>query len=186
MVLRDREVGVSTLEPRSGGQHALLLRCDIVGAAEESGVRFVEAEVFHLWRYMMEHRHRIRVHHLRLCLWLEHADYVKNAELYSHGGEVEDINRLPVYLANSRQSHIFDVRRYVPAGQTELVRSILFSHIPDEIRERADFSFDVTPGVCVEQHIEIPGMDLVLGLSGFEDTGPPAGAPVVRTRPSEH
>lgn len=150
-------------------EHPRLLRCDTVNRFHEPGVRFVELENYRLWEYMMRNRHGIEVRHLKLCLWLGEATFMRNAGPFSHAGDIEEVSRVQVSIFDEQHSYFFDVKRYVLAEEADKVQEIMLSRIPAEIRKRGDYEMELTPGLCVERNIERPALELVLGLSGYDE-----------------
>lgn len=160
---------MNTLQTSDPG-HPRLLRCDTVNAAGEAAVRFVELEYYRLWEYMMRQEHGIEVRHLRLCLWLGETTFMRNAGPYSHGGEVEDVNRITLSIFDRQHSYFLHVKRYVLAEESQLMEGVLLSHVPDDIQASGDMEIEVTAGICVGHDIAEPSLELVLGLSGFDES----------------
>lgn len=159
----------ATMNQQQPFEHPRLLRCDTVNRFHEAGVRFVELEHFRLWEHMMRSRHGIEVRHLQLCLWLGEATFMRNAGPFRHAGQVEEVSRITVSIYDERHSYFFDVKRYALAEEAGFVQETLQARISEEIRERGDYEVDLTPGLCVERNIEQPSLELVLGLSGFDE-----------------
>lgn len=157
------------MENSRPSEHPRLLRCDTVNRFHEPGVRFVELEHFRLWEYMMRTKHGLEVRHLHLCLWLGEATFMRNAGPFSHAGRVEEVSRVTVSIFDARHSYYLDIKRYALAEEADKVEEILLSRIPEEIRKRGDYEMDLTPGLCVGRDIEKPALELVLGLSGFDE-----------------
>ncbi|HET9680381.1 MAG TPA: hypothetical protein VFP95_07465 [Gammaproteobacteria bacterium] len=151
-------------------EHPRLLRCDVVNRFHEPSVRFVELETFRLWEHMMRHRHGIEVRHLHLCLWLGEATFMRNAGPFRHAGTIEEVSRVTVSIFDERHSYFFDVKRYALAEEAGDIQDTLLARIPKEIRDRGDYELDLTPGLCVERNIEQPALELILGLSGFDES----------------
>lgn len=155
-------------QPEALAGHPRLLRCDVVNAAGESGLRYVELEQFRLWEYMMRSRHNIEVRGLRVGLWLASSATRENTGPLLHGGLVEDVTRIVVSRHNPRHRYTLDIVRYVPTDRYESVKRILLSHVADSETENEYFRLSESHGVCVSRLIEDPEIELILGLSDME------------------
>lgn len=153
-----------------GPGHPRLLRCRMLNPAGKTSIRYVELEQYRLWAYMMETRHGFRVQELKLSLWVNASEFRDKKDLFLHSGDVEDVSRIAFSWFNPRHNYTLDVARYVPSKQYESVKRILLSHVSESSRQSEAFRLDEQHGVCVNQAVEDPGLDLILGISdaGFQ------------------
>lgn len=150
------------------GGHPRLVGCEVVNAARERSIRYIELEKYRLWVYAMYSRHNIEVHPIQLGLWVDYREFESNPEPFRHGVSIEDVTCIVISWFNPRHKYSFDVTRYVPTGESESVKDILLSHISQS--EARSERFDVVQhhGVYVSKTIEEPDAELILGLSGME------------------
>lgn len=160
---------MATLTPddKRGRQHPRLLRCEIINGTGQAGVRYVELGQFKLWEHMMRTRHSIEVRKMRLCLWIGEATYMRNAGPFNHAGQIEQVDQITASVFDPQHHYLFEVQRYVPVEETEMVSDILLSHVPAHIVKQDGFTLDVVNGYCVEREIDASSLDLVLGISGY-------------------
>lgn len=155
-------------QPDALAGHPRLVRCDVVNAAGQAGLRYVELEQFRLWEYMMRTRHGIEVRGLRVGLWLTSSAFRANAGPLLHGGLVEEVTRIAISRRNPRHHYTLEIVRYVPTDKHESVRQILLSHVADSEADSGYFDLSERHGVCVSRLIEDPEIELILGLSDME------------------
>lgn len=164
-----------TPKPKSSVGHPRLLRCSMENPAGNTSIRYVELEQFRLWAYMMESRHGIIVDDVQLSLWVTPEEFRDKFDLFIHSGQVEDVSRIAIGWFNPHHHYTLETTRYVPTKHYKTVKRILLSHIPESNKQSRMLSVDEHHGVCINQVIEDPGVELILGLSdvGF---GPRAAA----------
>ncbi|MDX1608816.1 MAG: hypothetical protein R3225_01700 [Halofilum sp. (in: g-proteobacteria)] len=158
------------VDSNTGPGHARLLRCTMLNRAGKSSIRYVELEQYRLWAYMMESRHGFTVQDLQLSLWVNSSEFRDKTDLFLHCGNVEEVSRIAFCWFNPRHHYTLDVARYVPSEQYESVKQILLSHVSESSREAQAFRLDEQHGFCVNQAVDDPGLELILGISdaGFQ------------------
>lgn len=157
------EHGTSKMDPVSG--RARLLRCSMQNPAGKTSIRYVELEQFRLWAYMMETRHGFTVQALQLGLWVNSSEFRDKKDLFLHAGNVEDVSRIVFSWFNARHHYLLKVARYIPSEHYETVKQILLSHVSESSRQSDALGLEEQHGVCVNQPVDDPGLELILGIN---------------------
>ena len=155
-----------SLASGSGNSFQKLIRCRMVNREGETSVRYVTLEYFLLWEYMMQTRHGFSFEEYSLCMWLSADEFEKNAELYSHSGEVEDVNRFDIEIFDDKYHYTYNVSRFVREQEVEEFNQIVLSHVPEDVRESDRFSMTIIPGYCIVKENAPDRERFVLGLYG--------------------
>lgn len=104
-----------------------VIRCEVV-RSEDGGpgsVRYVPAEIFGLWTYLMESKHSFRVRKQEISLWVDVEERPEAAYSETHYDRVVEIT----LLFFSERDEMFDrVRRYFPVEDYPRLKEILLSH----------------------------------------------------------
>ena len=147
-----------------------LIRCVLLNKEGLASVRFIEYELFNLWRYMMIHKYGFKISEMSLCMWISEGQYLQKEEIYAHSGEIEAVTRIVVSVYDSRYGFSQDTSRFVLEHETTKVCEILKSHIPDDMVENNFVEIRGYPGVSIETS-KISRLDeVVLGLSCENNT----------------
>lgn len=150
------------------GGHPRLVGCEVVNAAQERSVRYIELEKYRLWVYAMQGRHDLEVHPIQLGLWVDYREFESNPGPFQHGGSVDEVTCILISWFNPRHKYSFDVTRYVPTENSDSLKDILLSHISQSEARSEQFDVMEHHGVYVSKTIEEPDAELILGLSGME------------------
>jgi len=146
------------------GESKKLIRCHAVNPFGETMVRFVDLEYFSLWEYMMTTRHDYRVTDYALCLWVPENEYERAPQVYSHGRDVEAVERFDIAIFDEVHHYTYRVSRYAPASEAATFRKALLSHVPDAVRASDRFTLEQAPGYCVYTEHTREADHFVLGL----------------------
>lgn len=150
----------------SGSNFQKLIRCRMVNREGETSIRYVTLEYFLLWEYMMQTRHGFTFEEYSLCMWISADEFEKNAELYSHSGEVEDVSRFNIDIYDENYHYTYDVSRFVRDNEVNDFNQIVLSHVPEEVRDSDRFTMTVVPGFCIVKEHAPDRERFVLGLYG--------------------
>jgi hypothetical protein len=120
-----------------------LVRCVIASAREpeRAQARYVPADLFDLWRHMMERRHGFAVREVAAAPWIDEATYAREAGTFPpHAAEaVIEVRFLyPEPGPAPRQ-----VLRYFPKDEYDAIRQYLVAHFDPARRQ----DVTETPGV---------------------------------------
>lgn len=141
-----------------------LVHCKVINQRDEESVRLVEIDAFKLWRYLMTHKHGLRVESPSLCLWISKTEYDANPDVFDHAGRCQSVDRILIELYDEDYGFAQTSTRYAPQQETPKLLEILKSHIPVGLRDSDDCSVDVIPGVVV-QHMSLRvDRPMILGL----------------------
>ena len=147
-----------------------LIRCVLLNQDNVATVRFVEYEVFNLWRYMMTNKYGFTISEMSLCMWISEGQYIQKEDVYARSGDIEPVSRIVFTIFDPRNGFSHTTSRFVLEPETEEVRSILVSHIPDKILSSEFVEVDTYPGVSIETS-KISELDeVILGLSCEQNT----------------
>jgi len=142
-----------------------LIRCFVSKKGDEPGVRFVELELFKLWKYMMQNRHGFEVEDLSLCLWIAEDRFERNRKLYEASGRIEEVDRVQVLIFDQNHGFCHTTSRYVPTADTSKFQEILLSHVAEDVRSSDGFEMNLDRGVCIEKETAQELRNIVMGLS---------------------
>lgn len=141
-----------------------LVRCDIATRHGEKGVRFIALEHFSLWEHMMRTRHGSECKDYSISLWMPATEFERKASLYEHSGTIEAVSRFNFELFDDVYHYTYVASRFVLDADVERFRDVMLSHVPRDIRESDRFSYEVTPGYCIEKDNVSRRDSLVLGI----------------------
>ena len=147
-----------------------LIRCVLRNQDNVATVRFIEYEVFNLWRYMMTHKYGFTISEMSLCMWISESQYIQKEDIYARSGEIEPVSRIVVSIFDSRNGFSHTTSRFTLESETDEIRSIIVSHIPDDIVSSEFVEIDTYPGVSIETS-KISELDeVIMGLSCEQGT----------------
>lgn len=129
----------------------LLVRCVVVNADGELSQRYVEHNLFHLWRYMMEHRHQVEVLRSEHCLWLPAAEYERQRAYFDQTGRIEMVDRIHVAVFDPDSGIVNAQQRFAALEDSGIATDSLLRQYPEAQRTSADFAFEIDSGVAVVQ-----------------------------------
>lgn len=159
-------MSVDENRPAEGSSFQKLIRCRMVNQQGETSIRYVTLEYFLLWEYMMQQRHGFIFEEYSLCMWISAEEFERKAELYSHSGELEQVNRFNVEIFDDNYHYTYSVARFVRTDETEEFNQIVLAHVPEAVRSSDRFSMEVIPGYCIVKENAPDRERFVLGLYG--------------------
>jgi hypothetical protein len=142
-----------------------LIRCGLTPAEGRTQTRFVEFELFKLWQYMMQSKHGMHVSDLAMCLWVNEQDFLAKQSLYERSGNIEPVNKLTVSIFDERNGFTHITNRFALQSDTEQVKAVLLSHVPDSLESSDNFTLILTPGRAIERGAISGLSEISLGLS---------------------
>jgi hypothetical protein len=142
-----------------------LNRCGLTPAEGRTQTRFVEFELFKLWQYMMQSKHGMHVSDLAMCLWVNEQDFLAKQSLYERSGNIEPVNKLTVSIFDERNGFTHITNRFALQSDTEQVKAVLLSHVPDSLESSDNFTLTLTPGRAIERGAISGLSEISLGLS---------------------
>jgi hypothetical protein len=104
-----------------------LVRCEVRSPGSEGpgSTRYVPAEIFGLWTYLMRTKHSFEVKSEEASLWMDVEEKPEAAYSETHYDRVVEIT----LLFYSEKEEMFDrVRRYLPLDDYPRLKEILLSH----------------------------------------------------------
>jgi hypothetical protein len=104
-----------------------LVRCEVVrpGSGGIGSLRYVPAEVFGLWTYLMESKHSFDIRDVQASLWMDVEEKPEAAYSETHYDRVVEIT----LMFYSDKEGMFDrVRRFLPLEGYPKLKEILLSH----------------------------------------------------------
>jgi len=104
-----------------------LVRCEVArpGSEGSGSTRYVPAEIFGLWTYLMEKKHSFEVRSQEASLWVDVEEKPEAAYSETQYDRVVEIT----LLFYSEKDEMFDrVRRYLPLEDYPRLKEILLSH----------------------------------------------------------
>ena len=143
-----------------------LMRCRVANRYMETSLRFVELDAFKLWEYLMTHKHGLRINEPTLCLWVDAADYARNANVFDRAGEVEPVDRIVVDLFDTEYRFSQTINRYARSCESERVVEILRSHIPPDLCHSDACQIAVIDGYVVQHMPQQASRAVLTGLEG--------------------
>lgn len=155
------------MPPQAPGENTdfqKLIRCQMVGAKGEQGIRFVALEHFSLWEHMMRTRHGFECRDYSVGLWLPADEFERKAHIYSHSGMVEAVGRFNFSIFDATYHYTYTASRFVLDSDAERFRQAMLAHIPEDIRLSSRFDLEAIPGYCIEKKNTTDRDSLVLGL----------------------
>jgi hypothetical protein len=142
-----------------------LIRCNVTNRYNEQSIRLIELSSFQLWEYLMTHKHGARISDVTLCLWLSSQEFEDHESIYSRAGEAEAVNRVVVDLFDEEYGFSNPVIRYVRASETEQIKKILTSHLPEAIRNSDNCGIYTHEGFSIIQHQHIDRGSFLTGFA---------------------
>lgn len=142
-----------------------LIRCQLSSPSGTTQTRFIEFELFKLWQYMMQTKHGFDISDLTMSLWVSEQDYQSKQSLYDRSGDIISVDRLTVSIFDQRNGFTHVTHRFAHRDDTDQVKSILLSHVPEALIQSDDFTLEISQGRTIEKG-PISGMsEISLGLS---------------------
>lgn len=152
--------------PSESGGFQKLIRCRMVNREGDTSIRYVTLEYFLLWEYMMQHRHGFNFKEYSLGMWIPAEEFEAKADLYSHSGEVERVNRYNISIYDDNYHYTYTVARFVRENESDAFNEVVLLHVPEEIRDSEYFEMKRVEGYCIVKHKAPVRERLVLGLHG--------------------
>ena len=112
-----------------------LVRCALTGPREPGNraVRYVPAEIFELWKHLMEHRHGFAVEPEVFSFWFDGATYAARKETFpAHAAE--EVVELRFHYPGTAPAGR-EVLRYFPAAEYDAIRRYMDAHFEPARRE---------------------------------------------------
>lgn len=114
---------------------------------------------------MIQTKHGFEISGLRMSLWISEDDYLSKQSLYERSGDIVPVDKLTVSIFDQRNGFTHITHRFAHQDDTAQVKSILLSHVPEDLINSPDFSLEMTAGRTVERG-PISGLsEISLGLS---------------------
>ena len=142
-----------------------LIRCYVTNLDGIPTARFIEVEVFKLWRYMMTNKHGLSISRMSLCLWVNEEEFKQKEKLYTRSGEVETVHRIVISIFDSKNGFSHMTCRYALDQDVNKVKSILMSHMPGKFINRESLEIEAFPGRVIDKGKILSMDDIILGLS---------------------
>lgn len=140
-----------------------LVKCLLQTRKNLASIRFVELENYKLWSYMVTHKHGFEIKETYLALWLHQDEFTSRQSLMNYYGKVTRMNRIVMMLYDDVNGFSFTVNRYVLDHETEMIKTVLVSHVNEELKARGSFEMRIIPGYVT---INPKKLDkVILGLS---------------------
>lgn len=114
--------------------------------------RFVPLDIFDLWKFLMEERHRFRVSDPKASLWFERG--AATASSYA-GIEHEPVTQVELFYFAEEDGVLHQEVRYFPSGDGEAydrIKSAFVAHYRNhKVQGRGDPKLNETPGVYIKR-----------------------------------
>ena len=120
--------------PNESVHRQLLVRCVVVNSDGELSQRYVEHNLFHLWRYVMEHRHQVEVLRSEHCLWLPAAEYERQRAYFDQTGRIEMVDRIHVAVFEPDSGIVHAQQRFVALEDASIATEALLRQYSDKQR----------------------------------------------------
>jgi hypothetical protein len=147
-----------------------LIRCEMVHPNGKGSTRFISLELFLLWAHMMRTRHNMECKEYSISLWVPADEYQKKSGIFSHSGNIEQVNRFDFLLFDATYNYPYQATRFVLESDSERFKQAMSSHIPQELQLDGRLEIEKTPGYCIAKDSVNNGDHIVLGLfSGLHD-----------------
>jgi len=143
-----------------------LIRCRMVNKEGETSVRYVTLEYFLLWEFMMQYRHGFTFEEYSLGMWIPEEEYERKADLYSHSGEIEQVNRFNIAIYDENYHYTYSVSRFVRDSESDAFKQVVLTHVPEDVRDSDRFSMQRISGYCIVKDKAPDRERFVLGLYG--------------------
>ena len=145
-----------------------LIRCDLVNRYNEITSRYIEFENFRLWEYLVEHKHGAKISNPTICLWVNAEEFENNEPVYARSGDIEHVSRVVVDLFDEIYSITNTVIRYTRSAESEALKKILCSHIPDAVLKSNNCDVRIEKGYAITQFMHRQQRPVMMGLEAFE------------------
>jgi len=133
-----------------------LIKCLVENKDQQSSYRLIEKSNFDLWSFLMNTKHHIKIQEKSLCLWLSESEFKSKEEIYRRAGDITAANKLQLMMYDN-YGNFSNTCRYVPESDTQAVREILISHLPEKVRLHDRFTMEIEAGqlVTTGPHIQL-------------------------------
>tara|TARA_R110002072_G_scaffold89232_3_gene199864 strand:- start:41902 stop:42384 length:483 start_codon:yes stop_codon:yes gene_type:complete len=125
-----------------------LVKCLVQNPAQQTSHRLIERDSFDLWYYLVSTKHNIKLLETSLCMWVNDDEFSAKEEIYRRAGDVERANRLMLMVFDDTGNYA-NTTRYVPAGDSQQLETILISHVPEAQRAEGQYSLQCDVGFLV-------------------------------------
>ncbi len=107
-----------------------MIKCFLSNEPDNTGdVRYIPADIFDMWRFLMERVHTMAVSDPAISLWVSEDVYDKDHDSQPADAVIEIRFR---YMDMGEMGRV--VTRYFPETQFESIYSMFRNHFPDEQR----------------------------------------------------
>jgi hypothetical protein len=128
-----------------------IVRCEIRRKDDGTGstVRYVPLEIYGLWRYLMEEKHRFEVVRDETSLWI---DVDESPEIAYDEPRYEPVTEVSLFLYSDPAGMYSRVSRYFPSADYEKLKSIFLSHyLPGKRAGDPELPMRERPGVWIRK-----------------------------------
>ena len=130
----------------------VLTKCTTINKKGEERPRYIDSADFHLWEYMITHRHGFQIEEETNCLWLPEAHFGENENIYRDSGEVEPVNRIIVAIYDESLGCSTTTERFSPTSDTSKHLEVLNFHLSEQDIKEEAIESAIVPGYAVEQY----------------------------------
>ncbi|MEM7000988.1 MAG: hypothetical protein AAF529_09380 [Pseudomonadota bacterium] len=110
----------------------LLVHVEVSNAAGEISDRFVDHQLFALWRALVEDRHGLHIKGCTPCVWLPEGEARRHESLAQHQPFRVDVHRLTFQCFDPATSITEFKSRFVLATEALWMTDLLLKHLGDE------------------------------------------------------
>ena len=133
----------------------MLTRCTTVNERGEERARFIEAENYRLWEYLVTNKHGMRIVDEIPCLWLPAGEFARYASVYEHSGEIEPVNRIVIAVFDEALVYTSVIERFTHRAEVFTLLNILNNHLADGRIDEESIESAVIPGYTVEKRAKV-------------------------------
>lgn len=114
-------------QPHSHRQ--LLVHCSVSSGTAPESSRFVDQQIYPLWRENMANRHNLCVTYLDTCVWLPEPEFLWQRQLFQHSGRSEAVTRL-AFTVYHPTSHVTEHKvRFIRTQDEATLIPLLERHL---------------------------------------------------------
>ncbi|MBU0485346.1 MAG: hypothetical protein KKB30_12645 [Proteobacteria bacterium] len=141
-----------------------LIKCNVCHLGKSPTIRFVEIELFKAWAYIMFHRHGLSVSDMSQHLWVDMVEYESRKSIYDKLEQPEAVDHIELLITCGTSNTCHTVNRFTFHQDVDEIKSVLLSHLCEDIRSSKNYQFIVTTGYAFKMKNESEGF--LLGLEG--------------------
>jgi|TARA_B100000315_G_scaffold259697_1_gene316743 HD-GYP domain-containing protein (c-di-GMP phosphodiesterase class II) len=131
----------------------VLTKCTTTNKDGEVRPRYIDSADFHVWEYLLTHKHGFCIEEEAPYLWLSESHFGENTSTYGSSAKAQPVNRIVVSIYDESLGFSTTTERFSPSADTARQLEVLNFHLSQQAIQEEAIESAVIPGYAVEPHV---------------------------------